>query len=412
LSDPSFRCKSGNCESPLKGHSGDTLRVDRVNRPSEYVAHPALTLGLALQPDVLVGVFGRPGFRGRGLLGRFLYGWPLSLLGRRAIDPPPVPDAIRAAYHANMLKLLARYMPAASETSTPDDYAPDVLTYTSDAAHRFRQFAAAVEPRLAPTGDLGAMTDWAGKIVGAVARLAAHLHIGEHIDDADLTKSPLSVDVMDRACEVGEYYVAHALAAYGLMGGNPMVETARVVFDWMRAHHTAGGCSIRTIWQGLRRRFDHVHDLNAPIGVLVERNMVRERIEEQRRGPGRKSSPVYDINPVLLAPGRERTQNTQNPRGEGNFEDNVDYVYREFTPGVSPTAPGPASKRYTRNPHNPQNKGKRTSSKVNRPPTAEPKTSGGVSGTQNPQNSEVPVDPALNTPPSSPRRTPRRRVVL
>jgi replicative DNA helicase len=40
----------------LKGHAGDTLRIDRIGRPVEYVRQPALTMGLAVQPDVLSGL--------------------------------------------------------------------------------------------------------------------------------------------------------------------------------------------------------------------------------------------------------------------------------------------------------------------------------------------------------------------
>lgn len=40
----------------LKGHSGDTIRVDRVGRASESIIHPALTIVLAVQPEVLNGL--------------------------------------------------------------------------------------------------------------------------------------------------------------------------------------------------------------------------------------------------------------------------------------------------------------------------------------------------------------------
>ena len=70
----------------LKGHAGGTLRVDRVGRAPEFVRAPALTIGLAVQPEVIRGLAEKPGFRGRGLLGRFLYALPASMLGRRDTD--------------------------------------------------------------------------------------------------------------------------------------------------------------------------------------------------------------------------------------------------------------------------------------------------------------------------------------
>jgi replicative DNA helicase len=82
----------------LKGHAGDLLKVDRRGRPPEYVERPCLTIGLAVQPEVLRGLAGRPGFRGRGLLARFLYSLPASLVGRRQAGAPPVPPAVADRY--------------------------------------------------------------------------------------------------------------------------------------------------------------------------------------------------------------------------------------------------------------------------------------------------------------------------
>lgn len=72
----------------LKGHAGDLLRVDRKGRPAEHIAAPALTLGLALQPEVLRDIAKMPGFRGRGLLARILYALSENTVGRRRIGTP------------------------------------------------------------------------------------------------------------------------------------------------------------------------------------------------------------------------------------------------------------------------------------------------------------------------------------
>jgi len=77
----------------LKGHAGDLLKVDRRGRPPEYVERPCLTIGLAVQPEVLRGLASRPGFGGRGLLARFLYSLPASLVGRRRAGAEPVNDS-------------------------------------------------------------------------------------------------------------------------------------------------------------------------------------------------------------------------------------------------------------------------------------------------------------------------------
>jgi hypothetical protein len=73
----------------FKGHAGDLLRVDRKGRPAEHVPSPALTLGLALQPEVLADIARMPGFRGRGLLARILYSVPENTVDAARSAPRP-----------------------------------------------------------------------------------------------------------------------------------------------------------------------------------------------------------------------------------------------------------------------------------------------------------------------------------
>ena len=78
--------KSGNFDVYLKGHAGDPITVDRMERKSNTVHNPRLTLILAVQPNVLNGLMNNDKFKGRGLYGRFLYaiygGWcPLCMRG-------------------------------------------------------------------------------------------------------------------------------------------------------------------------------------------------------------------------------------------------------------------------------------------------------------------------------------------
>jgi len=93
-----------NMEVFLKGHAGDLLKVNRQGR-QEYIEHPALTMGLALQPSVLEEIARHRGFEGRGLLARFLYALPESLVGRRTIVPDPIPEAVAELYERNLAAL-------------------------------------------------------------------------------------------------------------------------------------------------------------------------------------------------------------------------------------------------------------------------------------------------------------------
>ena len=128
----------------LKGHAGDLLKVDRRGRPPEYVQRPCLTIGLAVQPEVLRGLAGRPGFRGRGLLARFLYSLPESLVGRRQAGAPPVPQAVADRYTRELQAL------AASLTAPAGDD-PTVLTLDPHAGELLLGSSATWSPAWPPT---------------------------------------------------------------------------------------------------------------------------------------------------------------------------------------------------------------------------------------------------------------------
>ena len=90
----------------LQSHAGAPVRVDRGSRPSVMMDEPALTLILSPQPDVLQGLASKPGFRGRGLLARFLFMFPVSKIGYRSGNTKPVPETILSDHDAHIRALL------------------------------------------------------------------------------------------------------------------------------------------------------------------------------------------------------------------------------------------------------------------------------------------------------------------
>lgn len=144
----------------LRAHAGDELRVDRVGRGAEYVPSPALTLGLAVQPDVIQGLADRQGFRGRGLLGRFLYSLPQSTMGRRRIDAGPVPGYVASTWHRNVTSMLEISM-GTDDAGRP---APHTLILNADARSHLVDFAAWIEPQLGEFGELGGI--WGASVIG------------------------------------------------------------------------------------------------------------------------------------------------------------------------------------------------------------------------------------------------------
>jgi replicative DNA helicase len=311
----------------LKGHAGDLLKVDRRGRPPEYVERPCLTIGLTVQPEVLRGLASRPGFGGRGLLARFLYSLPVSLVGRRQAGAPPVPATVADRYALELQALAASLATPATPGASEG---PTVLTLDQEAAEQLLDFERDLEPRLAAgSGDLSQLAGWAAKLAGATCRLAALLHLADHLRDG--WAQPISADTFGNAVRVAGYLVEHARAVFDLMGADPQVDHARWLLDWIGRTNQAQFTRRDAHSTAPRGRFPKATNLDPALALLQEHGYLR-RVDADPSGPkgGRPPSPRFLVNP--LHPTTEPTQPTQ-PHPPGGSVGSVGSVARGDTPG-------------------------------------------------------------------------------
>lgn len=310
----------------LKAHAGDTLRVDRRNR-SEFVDWPALTLGITTQPDVVRGLAERAGFRGQGLLGRFLYALPTSLVGSRQVDAPSVPEQVRVAYHEHIAALI-QWRDAYSgnsgnignnyhgsgdieKKSLIDDSTYIYLLSISSSTNKIlTDFLAWLEPHLAPDGAFGSFADWAGKLAGAALRIAALLHMAarSHSHNSHNSQNEINERTMARALDFTHYLIAHAKAAFQEMGADPSIAVARRTLAWIE-RSSALQFSKRDLWQAIRGSVARADDLDPVLKILCDHGYIRP-VEFDRAGPGRKPSQRYDVHPLISSQNTHNTQNT------------------------------------------------------------------------------------------------------
>ena len=283
-----------NLDIYLKAHAGDALRVDRVGRAPDFVRRPALTTGLAVQPDVLRGLASRPGFRSRGLLGRYLYAMPHDTLGSRRIRTNPVPRDAENEYRRKI-----RYILGLSPKLHDREREPHTLRFSAEAQDEMEQFMRWIEPRLADGAEFGDMTDWAGKLAGAVARIAGILHMLDFAGKLEPWEREVSADTVRRAIKVGHYLILHAKYALAFMGSDPTVENAKYILRCID-RTAAEWFTKRDAFEGTKGRFGKVSELEPGLDLLVAHGYVREDPNQpQHRGPGRKPSPRYEVNPLI-----------------------------------------------------------------------------------------------------------------
>ena len=281
--------KNVNIDVFLKGHSGDTIRVDRIGRNSESIMHPALTVLLAVQPNVLSGMMSNGTFRGRGLTARFMYCMPQSRVGDRLYRTQPIPDEVARCYELTIRNLL--------NEGTPE--IPELIYLTPEADKLLEAFAGEVESKL--KSEYSDIPDWAGKLVGAVLRISGLLCRAANakcVDFLDLSESTMvSQEQMTGAIAIGRYFTEHARAAYSLMGADDLVKQSKYTLDAI----IKNGLTEFTRRDIMRicRSFKKTEQVQPVLNHLTDLGYLALKEAELPVGKGRPNNPAYLVNPLL-----------------------------------------------------------------------------------------------------------------
>jgi len=279
--------KRPNLDVYLHGHSGGTIHRDRqMDGEETCVEQAALTLGISPQPHVIEGMSSKDRLQGRGLLARFLFSFPGSTLGSRDWMPPPIPREAKMPYSQTILKLL--------------HWSPKTVAGIKLSAQAFGLWidaATGFEAQLGADGVLSSpgIQEWAGKLPGAIARIALLLHCVS----PERKSTELRATTMRRAIGIGEYLIPHARTAFKLLRTDPASDSARVLQQWI-VNRVAKGETRFTksqVQQNHKSRFPNVSDLEKPLQILVDRQICRP-LPTEAKGPGRPSV-WYEINPEL-----------------------------------------------------------------------------------------------------------------
>src|SRR5262249_19588970 len=109
--------------------------------------------------------------------------------------------------------------------------------------------------------------------------------------------SEISRGTLEGAVEMGEYFLAHAKAAFAAMGADPALEDAKRIVRWLSRREDIT-ISRRDIRRRMGGRFDRAEALDAPLAILVRQGYLRPLEIPDRPGPGRKPGQVYEVNPL------------------------------------------------------------------------------------------------------------------
>ena len=276
-----------NLDAVLKFWSGEACQIDRKGRESLWLNNPHLTMVISPQPDVVKGLAGLPGFRGRGLLGRFLYFIPESRLGNRKAEPSPIPFQVAEAWRNTLHRLLA--IPwAVNEHGEPTGH---ILSLEPAAYSLWLEFWEHVEREHLPGGEFEHIKDWSGKFPGQAARLAGLFHAATVHEPH---RNALTLETMQSALAVAAILSEHAKAAFGLMGSDPAQDCAKAILDKLQRDRVSR-FTARDALEKVKGRFQRMEKVWPGLSLLEERGFIFP-MEAGRNGPGRKPSQSYMVN--------------------------------------------------------------------------------------------------------------------
>jgi putative DNA primase/helicase len=277
-----------NLDFVLQAHAGAPVRVDRKSGDTVYLAKPLLTIGVSPQPAVLSGLSDIPGFRGRGLLARFMYGLPPSNLGYRHHEPESIPLGVRREWNLLIRRLLK--LP----TRRGNDGAPAAirLTFAASAYDSWHEFQKLVEVEMREGNRLAGLKDWSGKLPGAAVRIAGIFHCAM-VDPT--VHSEISRDTAEAALALASILISHATCVFGLMGSNPHVDTAKRLIRWA-SDRGESQTTKRDTFCAFQSTFKSMDNLEPVLRLLTEYHYVRT---EERSTKGRPS-PTCIWNPAIF----------------------------------------------------------------------------------------------------------------
>ncbi len=284
-----------NLDFYLKAHEGDTYAFTRRKGDDFTLERPALVMALCVQSHAAANLLENGAAVGRGLFARFLYVKPLSLKGRRNLEPAPVSEHLREWWSDTVRGVLS--LPYPGEVYSPDGEAllrregePRVLYLSPEAAEIFLELRARLERELAlRDGHLAETHGWAEKLPAAIGRIALCLELARDREAVEVSSA-----AMTAAVAWVEFLVPAFLHVVASADIDPVHRQASRVLGWIEREGLTA-FSHRDMHRKLRcKGFKRSGDWEPVATLLIERAHIREAPPQDTGG---RPSKCYLVNP-------------------------------------------------------------------------------------------------------------------
>jgi replicative DNA helicase len=306
----------------LKGHAGSPLKVERIGREANIVARPALSMALAVQPEVVDGMRADRRLRGVGMFARMNVTVVRSRAGSRTYRGRRPDDEVRRVFAWRLRRVLEA---ALRRLQTGDT---GYLRLAGVALEVWAQIHNEFDRNLRDGGPWAAAKDWGSKAAGTVARLAGGFHLLEHGETA--ADVPISSENVERAAQIVQAQAVHSVAVIASLAADQPSSDGLAVLRWA-VRHGFGRFTESKLHEHLR--FDPTR-LALALKVLQDRRYVREAPRPERSGRGRPPSKEWELRPGIAShsgPG-SGSDNSGNSGGETTSTNSLNILNPETPP--------------------------------------------------------------------------------
>lgn len=268
----------------LKSYSGEPYHSRRVNRAAVDLDHPFLTIHLSVQPIVLKEASENERFKEQGLLARFLYCYPKSLVGQRFISNSKKCSRFALNGWGSLIQTLQSVVPC-------------TIYSTDEAAKIMENFSDEIEGKM--TEEYSDIQAWANRMLSHAARIAATLHAVKYGSSCVLKS--VDSETVDRAIKITRYFCEHAHVVLNMstFTVNKEVKDAKYIFSKLcKKRDTRDTRSfLKRDLLRLCRRFRTNEELQPGLDELVRRGYIR--IEKTHNEKGSPESEIIIVNPDI-----------------------------------------------------------------------------------------------------------------
>lgn len=260
-----------------KTRAGDGITVAYDRRISTH---------LMIQPIILEGILGNPVLMGQGLIARFLITHPETTVGTRSYCPIDLSTSqALTGFHSRVTEILRTQLPLRPDSR--NELCPRVIILSEKAKLLWISFHDWVETEMGKGGAFEEVKAFGSKAPEHVLRLAGSLSAW-----GNLNVQEISIEQMEAAIELGQFYLKEALRLLTAAVANPVLQEAAELLAWMK--QKACPVYLVQIYQFGPNRIREAKKARRVLAVLEEHGQIR-RIERGMELDGSHRQEVWEV---------------------------------------------------------------------------------------------------------------------